>query len=85
VGDIPDLRVRVNLRSMAVLAEKEWIPADGGRNPLRHITGRASHRFRAPVQMIRDAHTNTLGYTSDEGFDQSGRDVDLDLPRCAAI
>ena len=76
-GRDPDLRVRGTCEGMAVLADKEWIPADAAETLCDHY--RAHRTVEHRVQMIRDAQTHTLPQ-SDEGFDRLAAMMDMDLP-----
>ena len=76
-GRDADLRVRGTCEGMAVLAEKEWIPAEVAETLCDHY--RAHRTVEHRVQMIRDAQTHTLPQT-EEGFDRLAAMMDMDVP-----
>ncbi|WP_323764982.1 glutamine-synthetase adenylyltransferase [Marinovum sp.] len=66
-GRDPELRVRGTVEGLAVLADKDWLPADLAGKLTEHY--RFHREVEHRLQMVADAQTQTLP-NSDEGFDR---------------
>ncbi|MGR3510979.1 MAG: glutamine-synthetase adenylyltransferase [Sulfitobacter sp.] len=75
-GRDPELRLRGTCESMAILAQKNWVPDDVAATLTDHY--RAHRTVEHRVQMVRDAQTHTLPQT-DEGFGRLAAMMDMDV------
>ena len=73
-GRDTDLRVRGTVEGLAVLAAKDWIPAEAAATLSDHYTAHRAIEHR--LQMIQDAQTHRLP-KSDAGFDRLACMVDM--------
>ncbi len=75
-GRDAELRLRGTCESLAVLAEKGWVPEDAAVTLTDHY--RAHRTIEHRLQMVRDAQTHDLP-KSEEGFERLAAMMDVDV------
>ena len=75
-GRDANLRVRGTCEGLAVLAEKNWVPAEAAEALTDHYVAHRTVEHR--LQMVRDAQTHALP-GSEEGFARLAAMMDLDV------